>query len=344
MRYNLDFGQSNGNLTPPAFTWFRDAVTHANITAPTIYADTAPAWTYYFDFSFPVASSPSTSSIEFGVSLGGVNLTDVLNSDGVQLAPAVPAATTTSTVAFATAGSIISRAALQLGLGSIADPYGSQDANFLSLVEFLNVTGDDLVLEHDWSQLRKEFTFTTVANQTLYALPDDYHEMLDQTGWNRSTRLPLAGPLSSQQWQYLKARQVGIVFNVLYRLGQQQIELFSTTTPVGATCALEYISSYWTLDASLVGSQTTGSKRLPTQSTDLVLYDPLLVIRGLKLKWLEARGFDTTVALADYEKTLTHVTGIDKGSAVLSLHKRAMTGDRLLDLANIPITNFGGAT
>lgn len=81
-RYVLDFGSANGSLTPPSFGWFRDAATHAALPPPAIYASAAPAWTYYFDYTFPVATSPNTSSIEYGVTLNSVGLTDAIQQPG----------------------------------------------------------------------------------------------------------------------------------------------------------------------------------------------------------------------------------------------------------------------
>jgi hypothetical protein len=90
MRYVLDFGAVNAGQTPPGFGWFRDAQTHADLPAPTIFAETAPAWTYYFDFTFPPGTSPNTTAIEYGVTLNGVGLTDVISNAPVAPTQAQP--------------------------------------------------------------------------------------------------------------------------------------------------------------------------------------------------------------------------------------------------------------
>lgn len=81
-RYVLDFGSANGGLTPPVFGWFRDAQTHANLPPPQIYQTGGSSWTYYFDYIFPVPTSPNTASIEYGVTLNGVGLTDTIIQPG----------------------------------------------------------------------------------------------------------------------------------------------------------------------------------------------------------------------------------------------------------------------
>ena len=157
---------------------------------------------------------------------------------------------------------IVTQAALEVGLGSAGtDVVNSTDANVLQLVGLLNSCGRELVHLRSWNHLRGQHTFTTVAGQAVYPLPADYHNMIDQTWWNRTNRLPVGGPMSAQQWQYLKARLVGVVFNVLFRPMNRQITLYpDTNTPGGYTIAFEYNSSYWISTAGTPDTATCGSR------------------------------------------------------------------------------------
>jgi hypothetical protein len=82
MRYVLDFSSLNGGLAPPSFGWFRDATTHKEVPPPAIFQSGGSAWTYYFDYTFPVPNSNLTTSIEYGVTLNGVGLTDAFSVPG----------------------------------------------------------------------------------------------------------------------------------------------------------------------------------------------------------------------------------------------------------------------
>jgi hypothetical protein len=145
-----------------------------------------------------------------------------------------------------TAGNIINDVAAEVGLGLVADPFSSTDANFVQLCRLLKSTGRMLTFRNDWTQLRGEFVFTTVANQSQYTLPPDFNNMIDQTGWNRTNRLPIGGPVDPQMWQYLKARLSQVVFNVLFRQMQGRWNLFpDTNTPSGYQIAFEYNSKWW---------------------------------------------------------------------------------------------------
>ncbi len=297
-----------------------------------------------------------------------------------------------SSFAFATAGSIINDAAVEVGLSALADPYASTDQNFTQLCGLLKSLGQDLWRVKQWTQLQQVYTFTTVLNQGRYDLPADFGLMIDQTQWNRTNRLPLGGPLSPQEWEYLKAFQTGVVFTVLFRPMNRQLWLYpDTATPADFVIAFEYVSRFWAVPAAThsnsgawsdglavttgdyftnggnvyvaTSTATTGDSGptgtgsgisdggvtwnyvsawgivSPTLSTDVVLYDPLLVMRGLKLAWLKAKGFDTTTAQMDFDTTLESIKSEDSAAPVLSLN----TGSEgyLLSDKNVPITGFG---
>jgi hypothetical protein len=222
-------------------------------------------------------------------------------------------------VAFDTAGNIVNDAAVEIGLSEVTDPYASTDANIIQLCRLLKSCGREMVHMHDWTHLRKEYTFTTVAGTDTYALPADFHDMLDQTWWNRTNRLPVGGPLSAQEWQYLKARLVGVVFTVLFRKMNQQIVLYpdGTSTPGGYDIAFEYNSAYW---VSVVATPTVLSLDAPAASTDTVWFDGSMMTRFIKWKFLQAKGFDTSAAKDEFDLTFERVCGDDTPSPVLSLN------------------------
>jgi len=237
---------------------------------------------------------------------------------------------------------IVTTTASDVGLGSAgSDVMVSTDPNINQLCSLLKSMGRGLVHLRNWQHLRKEHIFTTVAGQSIYPMPADFLNMIDQTWWNRTNRLPVGGPLTGQEWQFLKARLVGVVYNVLFRTQQRQIYVYPTTnTPGGYDIAYEYNSAYW---ISTVGTPDTATANFPTYSTDYVWFDPYLATRGLKLAFLKAKGFDTTAAQQDYDQALVMVQGHDSPMAKLSLTSRNIVGiDPLIGQQSVPITGFGG--
>lgn len=167
-----------------------------------------------------------------------------------------------------TAQAVLTQAALELGLvqstGELGtDAFEATDPNVLQLTALLKKAGRELVDEADWTHLRQEYSIRTqspaeasaVAHQRIgvYLLPRDWRNMVDQSGWNRTNRLPLGGPLSEQEWQYLTSRMTGVVFTVLFRPMQQMLHLYpSGNIPDGQAITMAYKSSFWVTSPSEV--------------------------------------------------------------------------------------------
>jgi hypothetical protein len=246
-----------------------------------------------------------------------------------------------------TAATIVNRAAAQLKLLSVPaaaapDPFASTDPNFIQLCDLLNTVGDEInnaSPEGGWPQLRKEYTTTTILGQSTYNLPSDFHEMVDQSGWNRSARLPLIGPLSPQEWQYLKARSLGMYISIVFRLNSPMTFDVNpgAAVPGGIVIAFEYISDWFTQQSG----QPSPNQVAPTVGTDVLYYDDELLISALKLKWAAENGWDTSALEPAYEAKLEHCKGKATGAPTLNLVGPASAVDRFIDNANLPLTGFG---
>jgi len=244
-------------------------------------------------------------------------------------------------MAFDTAGQIIADAMTELGLSAVSDPFTSDDPNATQMCTFLKSLGRDLLGEHKWTILRKEYSFTTVLNTPTYTLPADFYGMYDQSGWNRTNRLPLGGPLDAQEWQYLKARLVNVVFTVLFRPMAGSIYIYpDTNTPGGYNIAFEYRSNGWVRVPALPSDTY---QDYPSDAAHIIQYESNLVSRGLKLKWLKAHGFDTVSAQQDYNDALMKAKGNDSFTPILSLTRPgALRGvDQMIGQQSVPITGFG---
>jgi hypothetical protein len=245
-------------------------------------------------------------------------------------------------MAFDTAGQIINDALVEVGLSSVTDPFSDLDPNVVQMQTLLKTVGRETLREHSWTILRKQATFTTVQGTPSYALPSDFYVMEDQSGWNRTNRLPLGGPLSPQEWQYLKSRLVGVVFTVLFRPMEGMIYIYpDNPTPGGYEIAYEYESDGWIKYSD--GGTGWLYRDYPTASSDIVQFDSLMMSRALKLAWLKMHNFDTTSAQQDYNEALTYAKGGDSFVPVLSLTRQSpLRGvDTLIGQQSVPITGFG---
>lgn len=362
---------------------------------------------------------------------------------------------------FVTAGSVVSQAAVQLGLvgATVADPFASTDPNLVRLCSLLGSFGQELRGQRIWNYLRQTYLFSTVLGGSLYARAPDFDRYIDQTGWNRTNRLPLGGPLSPQDRELLKALLVGVTFNVLFDLVGQNFRTYPDVTSAGGfLIAYEYASLWWVQKAVpvqqtstayalnavvtnngnpwiCVGAGTTGPGAVaypyspalvidggvtwaaiapwavnttfsktpgganftyalangsvyqcttsgttsangmgpsergssipdggggagtpvwswaaavtapsvggPTASADVCWYDQPLLVKGLKIKYRDDKGWVVTQRMADdYDAALANASSADTAGKALSLHRQS-GGNPLIGSQNVPITNFG---
>ena len=241
---------------------------------------------------------------------------------------------------FSTANEIINRAAVEVGLLKVVDPVSSIDESFVQMTELLNASGQELVEIHPWQKLVKTFSFTTApADSGEYDLPDDFSYMIDQTGWDRSNNVAMGGPLSAQDWTYLLGRD--LVSSTIYASFRQfdgKLQLFPQPPPAGLEISFEYISRNWVQEAN---SDPAVYNDTVQQGSDLVLYEPILAIKFLKAKFLEAKGFDSTASRLEFETMLGSRTGKDTGAPILSAGNNSRRFPYLDGFYNVGDTGFG---
>lgn len=237
-----------------------------------------------------------------------------------------------------TAASIINDAAIELGLIStpVADPYSSSDVNMAQLRAHLKSLGQDLVRDYQWTVLQRTHVFTTTAGQDTYNLPDDYVRFIDQTGWNRTQRMPLLGPVNAQGWQNLVVMTSAGVVDIMYRIVGDALKMFPTPQAADSI-GYEYITSFWVSNEGDTEPLTSA----PASGAEWLWFDRRLLVCGLKLRWKRGKGFDTTAEQDDYDKALARAQGGDGVAPVLSLNRQPFATNRMLDVANLPETGFG---
>ena len=239
-----------------------------------------------------------------------------------------------------TAQNIVNRAAPEVGLGTTADLMSATDQTFVQLRNLLKSCGQELLARHDWEALRREWTFTTDGTSTYSEneLPDDWDHVIPDTAWDRTKDLPVSGPLSPQEWQYLEGREMGTdTIFIGYRFTQRKLFLYPQPPPTGIVVALEYTSRNWVVDAA----GTTYSDG-PTVNDDVILYPDILIIKMLKAKFMGARGFDTTKVDKEFQSLLEAYTGSLTGAKVLNVSRKASTPAPLLDARfNTRDTGYG---
>lgn len=239
-----------------------------------------------------------------------------------------------------TAKNVINGAAVECGLVAVADPYSSADPAFVQMCQLLSSAGRELVLAHQWQHLINSYSLTTVLGDTGdYPLPTDFYEMIDQSGWSSTYRTPLGGPLDSQDWQMVTNNNTLASIYVSFRIFKDQFSLWPRPPLGGVNVNFEYRSRNWVGTVNNTVPVLVLVKDAPTISSDVVLFEYLAIMKFLKIKFLGARGMDTTEAVDEFTGIFNQVTGANNAAAVLSLTRKTLfpyMGDR-----NVPTTRFG---
>lgn len=171
----------------------------------------------------------------------------------------------------------------------------------------------------------------TVA-QTQYALPSDWLRQVAQTEWDRTNRWPLSGPKSSQEWQSFKS---GIVYagpRLRFRFNGGKLQINPIPSQSG-TLAYEYISGNW-----VVAVDNVTTKPAFTADTDNHYYEDSLMVAGIKLQWLKAKGLDYGYAQDEFSRLLDSVKAQDKSAPTLMLSRGY--GTVLASMQNIQDGNW----
>lgn len=243
---------------------------------------------------------------------------------------------------FDTAGTIVNAAAVECGLTPVTDPFLSTDPAFIQLCALLTSAGQEMLGLHQWARLVKVHSITTVVppDDGNYDLPSDFGYFIDQTGWtptNGGAGLPLGGPLSEQDWAYLvNTNLASSTIFVSFKLSQGQFQVLPDPPPNGIIINFSYVSRWW---VCLTGAPTVLAQDFVSLSSDIVLYEPILIKKFLKMRFLEAKGFDTTAAVGQFMTAFQSWTGKDTSAPILNMAR--MRVFPYLGIRNIPETGYG---
>lgn len=172
------------------------------------------------------------------------------------------------------------------------------------------------------------FTLTKVK----YSMPSDYDRQIDRTHWDKSKHWEMLGPETPQQWEWLISGYISTGPRIRYRIFGDYFQIWPAIGTAD-TLGFEYTSKAWAADSG--GT----AKNSFTVDTDTCIFPDRLMVLGLKKKYFEVKGFDTTMYERDYQRQLAMAKTNDAGNATLSFAPRP--SQVLIGWANIPDSNYG---
>jgi hypothetical protein len=165
-----------------------------------------------------------------------------------------------------------------------------------------------------------------------YDLPTDYEALVPRTMWDKSKHWEMLGPEDAQQWEWLLSGYISTGPRIRWRLLGNYFQIWPGNS--GAEyLGFEYRSNGWANNAA--GTVKTSF----TVDTDTTIYPSRLMVLSTKLKYFEAKGFDTTAMYRNYLEEFEAAQALDMSSANLSFAPRP--GTVLIGYDNIPDSGYG---
>jgi hypothetical protein len=219
---------------------------------------------------------------------------------------------------------IVNQVAGEVGLAKVQTLFAPDDQNAVQsnqLLSALNSAGNELGFYYPWEQFKKEWVFTLVEGQSSYDLPPGWSYFIDQTQWDRTNHWPLLGPKSAAEWAWLKGGLLASFPRMRYRVMNNKFEVFPTPASNSEyVLSMEYVTENWVQSASSTDQEPNAA--LVMADGDLVWYQPWLMVKYTKLKWMQLKNFPSEAAASDFQRMYAALQGKDAGAQVLSLVPR----------------------
>lgn len=210
---------------------------------------------------------------------------------------------------------LIQDASKMIGLSSPTAVVSSADQRVLELLVMANVSGEDLSTRYDWQELTRTASWSstgTIAQGTITSatIASDFGRFVDDTFWDRSTRIPIGGPATSQEWQ---SDLSSAIVSPPYKFIVQNNVLYVGPTPIAAgnTLVFNYITKNWC--ASSAGTAQSAF----AADDDVTLIPEKLFKLDLIWRWKSSKGLAYAEDLENAERQIDKYIGQNGGRRVL---------------------------
>jgi hypothetical protein len=211
--------------------------------------------------------------------------------------------------------------------------YGNPNPTAKQCLRLVEREGSTLEKEHRWTALITSTTITTVSGTASYALSTyaaGFRAFANLSQWDRTNNMPLLGPASGADWQFLKSSVSSTTtINRWFRIAGTSIYIHPTPTSAD-TLAFDYYDKRWITKQSDSSYATTFSS-----DNDTCRLDEDLITMGLKWRFLQAKGMPFEPEYKEYESIKEQLLADEGGKGSINLGITARV------LSQIPDTGFG---
>jgi len=194
------------------------------------------------------------------------------------------------------------------------------DVQIIQLLALADEEGEDLEARCHWRAQVRDTTFTIVGTANQGAIDGtvvsdgDFDHFINDSIWNRTTSLPITGPLNDMEWQTLQASPVTGPYQ---QWQEREGNFYIDPTPTaGETMGFSYVSTSWCQSSGGVGRAAWAA------DNDTGLLDESLMGLGLRWRWLKTKGLEYAEDFATYERRVMDAMARDGSKPMLSLESR----------------------
>lgn len=181
------------------------------------------------------------------------------------------------------------------------------DKHVIQMAALLNAVLDDLIyIKGRWNGVIREasWTSTGVENQgVMTTLAPGFRHIVPESFYDRTASIPISGPISSEDWQRIKATAFTAVYSN-YRIMEGMLKVYPVIENTH-TLAFEYKSDY------AVESATAIASKYFNNDTDTCVLDDTLLIAGLTYFWKKEKGLAHEFERVAYENITKTALGQD---------------------------------
>lgn len=205
----------------------------------------------------------------------------------------------------------------------------STDQNIVTLLALANTAGKALMKRYEWQELMSfSGTITSTGSIDIGSIATifggGFDRIVNQTFWDTSSRLPIEGPPTIQQWQqYQASNVVGPPYQFIIYGNRLRIGPTALAADHVLTCY--FISQYWCTSSTGTGQTAFAA------DTDLCVIPEELFALDLIWRWRQRKGLSYSEDMQTAEQQIETYIGQNTPSRILFLG-----GRNILYPANIP--------
>jgi len=217
----------------------------------------------------------------------------------------------------------------------------STDPQITNMLYLAEQEGQELAARYPWQELIKEKTFTSLAASLqgtvgdggdILTTTDNYDYIMNDTMWNRDSRIPILGPNTAETWQARETMGVTGPYP-RYRIRGNSLYFLPAPVTAGDDITFEFYTKNWIYQS--VGDTY---KAEFTDDTDAPVLDARLITLGCVWRWKHARGLEYGQDFDNYERAVADSTSRDGPKPILTLDGEPQ--DTIAPVAVVPTGNW----